>query len=119
MGLSNIPTRQLTGNKRGRFLKKLWGWVGYFTDIKGKEVIFNLHFIIFFWEWLITWNNYFLYPKLVVIVNKYPLEWKIHKSKDIFRKCNTQQRDQKIYQNFTSIQFQNVMQILQHESLIF
>lgn len=50
MGLSNIPTRQLTGNKRGRFLKKLWGWVGYFTDIKGKEVIFNLHFIIFFWE---------------------------------------------------------------------
>lgn len=50
MGLSNIPTRQLTGNKRGRFLKKLRGWVGYFTDIKGKEVIFNLHFIIFFWE---------------------------------------------------------------------
>ena len=48
MGLSNIPTRQLTGNKRGRFLKKLRGWVGYFTDIKGKEVIFNLHFIIFF-----------------------------------------------------------------------
>ena len=48
MGLSNIPTRQLTGNKLGRFLKKLWGWAGYFTDIKGKEVIFNLHFIIFF-----------------------------------------------------------------------
>lgn len=48
MGLSNIPTRQLTGNKLGRFLKKLWGWAGYFTDIKGKEVIFNLRFIIFF-----------------------------------------------------------------------
>lgn len=114
MGLSNIPTRQLTGNKRGRFLKKLWGWVGYFTDIKGKEVIFNLHFIIFFWEWLITWNNYFLYPKLVVIVNKYPLEWKIHKSKDIFRKM---QYTTAWSENLS--QFQNVMQILQHESLIF